>query len=129
MPRRLARPFPDGPRGGAGRLRLDRNTQGRDRLVVELAETEEIFTAPQHPYAAALLSAVSEPDPRVRSRRIILEGEVANPASPPEGCYFHPRCPHAIEMCRTQVPAWQEISPAHFVACHRARELQLAGVE
>ena len=78
---------------------------------------------------AALLSAVSEPDPRIRTRRIILEGEVANPASPPEGCYFHPRCPHAIEMCRTHVPPWQEISPAHFVACHRARELQLAGVE
>ena len=97
--------------------------------IVELAETEEIFTAPKHPYTAALLSAVSEPDPRIRTRRIILEGEVANPASPPEGCYFHPRCPHAIEMCRTHAPPWQEISPAHFVACHRARELQLAGVE
>jgi peptide/nickel transport system ATP-binding protein len=97
--------------------------------IVELAETEEIFTAPKHPYTAALLSAVSEPDPRIRTRRIILEGEVANPASPPEGCYFHPRCPHAIEMCRSQVPAWEEVSPAHFVACHRARELQLAGVE
>ncbi len=97
--------------------------------IVELAETEEIFTAPKHPYTAALLSAVSEPDPRIRTRRIILEGEVANPASPPEGCYFHPRCPHAIEKCRTQVPAWEEISPVHFVACHRARELQLAGVE
>jgi peptide/nickel transport system ATP-binding protein len=97
--------------------------------IVELAETEEIFTAPKHPYTAALLSAVSEPDPRIRTRRIILEGEVANPASPPEGCYFHPRCPHAIDMCRSQAPAWEEISPAHFVACHRARELQLAGVE
>ena len=97
--------------------------------MVELAETEAIFTTPKHPYTAALLSAVSEPDPRVRTRRIILQGEVANPASPPEGCYFHPRCPHAIDMCRTQTPVWQEISPAHFVACHRARELQLAGVE
>jgi len=97
--------------------------------MVELAETEEIFTAPKHPYTAALLSAVSEPDPRIRTRRIILEGEVANPASPPEGCYFHPRCPHAIDRCRSETPAWQEISPAHFVACHRARELELAGVE
>jgi peptide/nickel transport system ATP-binding protein len=97
--------------------------------MVELAKTEAIFTTPKHPYTAALLSAVSEPDPRVRTRRIILQGEVANPASPPEGCYFHPRCPHAIDMCRTQTPVWQEISPAHFVACHRARELQLAGVE
>jgi peptide/nickel transport system ATP-binding protein len=97
--------------------------------MVELGETEEIFTTPQHPYTAALLSAVSEPDPRIRTRRIILEGEVANPASPPEGCYFHPRCPHAIDRCRSETPAWQEISPAHFVACHRARELELAGVE
>ncbi|HEV2057433.1 MAG TPA: oligopeptide/dipeptide ABC transporter ATP-binding protein [Methylomirabilota bacterium] len=97
--------------------------------IVELAETERIFTAPKHPYTAALLSAVPEPDPRLRTRRTVLQGEVANPASPPDGCYFHPRCPHAIELCRTQAPAWQEIAPAHFVACHRARELQLAGVE
>jgi peptide/nickel transport system ATP-binding protein len=97
--------------------------------MVELAKTERIFTAPKHPYTSALLSAVPEPDPRLRTRRIVLQGEVANPASPPSGCYFHPRCPHAIEMCRTQAPAWQEISPAHFVACHRADELKLAGVE
>ena len=97
--------------------------------MVELAETEEIFTTPKHPYTAALLSAVAEPDPRIRTRRIILEGEVANPASPPEGCYFHPRCPYAIDRCRSETPVWQELSPAHFVACHRARELQLAGVE
>jgi len=97
--------------------------------MVELAETEELFSRPKHPYTAALLSAVPEPDPRTRSQRIVLPGEVANPASPPGGCYFHPRCPHAIEVCRTQVPAWQEISPAHFVGCHRAEELQLAGVE
>ena len=97
--------------------------------MVELAETERIFTAPKHPYTSALLSAVPEPDPRLRTRRIVLQGEVANPASPPSGCYFHPRCPHAIELCRTQAPAWREISPAHFVACHRADELQLPGVD
>jgi len=97
--------------------------------MVELAETERIFTAPKHPYTSALLSAVPEPDPRLRTRRIVLQGEVATPASPPSGCYFHPRCPHAIELCRTQAPAWQEISPAHFVACHRADELQLLGVD
>jgi peptide/nickel transport system ATP-binding protein len=97
--------------------------------MVELAETEELFSRPKHPYTAALLSAVPEPDPRTRSQRIVLQGEVANPASPPGGCYFHPRCPHAIEMCRTQTPAWQELSPGHFVGCHRAEELQLAGVE
>ena len=97
--------------------------------MVELAETERIFTAPKHPYTAALLSAVPEPDPRLRTRRIVLQGEVANPASPPSGCYFHPRCPHAIDICRTQAPVWREASPAHFVACHRADELHLAGVD
>jgi peptide/nickel transport system ATP-binding protein len=97
--------------------------------MVELAETEELFSRPKHPYTAALLSAVPEPDPRTRSQRIVLQGEVANPAAPPGGCYFHPRCPHAIEVCRTQAPAWQELTPGHFVGCHRAEELQLAGVE
>jgi peptide/nickel transport system ATP-binding protein len=97
--------------------------------MVELAETTEIFESPKHPYTAALLSAVPEPDPRVRTRRIVLQGEVANPASPPSGCYFHPRCPHAIDVCRTQTPAWQEVSRGHFVGCHRAQELRLAGVE
>ena len=97
--------------------------------IVELGETEALFTSPKHPYTAALLSAVPEPDPRMRSKRIVLQGEVANPASPPTGCYFHPRCPHAIEVCRTQPPAFQEISPGHLVGCHRARELTLAGVE
>jgi peptide/nickel transport system ATP-binding protein len=97
--------------------------------MVELAETGELFSRPKHPYTAALLSAVPEPDPRTRSPRIVLPGEVANPASPPAGCYFHPRCPHAVEVCRTQPPAWRELGPGHFVGCHRAEELQLAGVE
>jgi len=97
--------------------------------MVELAETEELFSRPKHPYTAALLSAVPEPDPRTRSQRVVLQGEVANPASPPRGCYFHPRCPYAIEVCRTETPAWQELSPGHFVGCHRAEELQLVGVE
>jgi peptide/nickel transport system ATP-binding protein len=97
--------------------------------MVELAPTEELFSRPKHPYTAALLSAVPEPDPRMRAQRIVLQGEVANPAAPPGGCYFHPRCPHAIDVCRTQAPAWRELSPGHFVGCHRAEELQLAGVE
>jgi peptide/nickel transport system ATP-binding protein len=97
--------------------------------IVELAETAELFGAPRHPYTAALLSAVPEPDPRLRARRIVLEGEVANPAAPPGGCYFHPRCPHAIDVCRTRTPAWEETSPGHFVACHRAGELALTGVD
>ena len=97
--------------------------------MVELAPTDELFRAPRHPYTAALLSAVPEPDPRLRGKRIVLQGEVANPASPPSGCYFHPRCPYAIDVCRTEAPAWQEISRGHFVGCHRAAELALAGVE
>jgi peptide/nickel transport system ATP-binding protein len=97
--------------------------------LVELAETEAIFRSPKHPYTAALLAAVPEPDPRLRTRRVVLQGEVANPAAPPAGCYFHPRCPHAIDVCRTQAPAWHETSPGHFVSCHRAHELRLPGVE
>ncbi len=85
--------------------------------IVELGTTEELFTAPKHPYTAALLSAVPEPDPRVRSKRIILEGEVANPASPPSGCYFHPRCPHAVDLCRHQAPALID-----GVACHAVNQ-------
>jgi peptide/nickel transport system ATP-binding protein len=97
--------------------------------IVELAESQDLFSAPRHPYTAALLSAVPEPDPRTRAQRIVLQGEVANPASPPSGCYFHPRCPYAVEMCRTETPAWREISRGHLVGCHRADELHLAGVE
>jgi len=97
--------------------------------MVELGETDALFNAPKHPYTAALLSAVPEPDPRTRSKRIVLQGEVANPAAPPSGCYFHPRCPYAIDRCRTETPAWQEISRGRFVSCHRADELQLAGVD
>ena len=97
--------------------------------LVELGETDALFSAPRHPYTAALLSAVPEPDPRARSRPIVLQGEVANPASPPSGCYFHPRCPHAIERCRVEAPAWREISPGRFASCHRADELELAGVD
>ena len=97
--------------------------------MVELAPTEELFTAPKHPYTEALLSAVPEPDPRRRAQRIVLSGDVANPANPPSGCYFHPRCAYALDVCRTQAPVWEELSSGHFVRCHRARELQLSGVE
>ena len=97
--------------------------------IVEVGETDEIFSAPKHPYTAALLSAVPEPDPRLRGKRIVLQGDVANPAAPPSGCHFHPRCPHAIDLCRTQAPPQQEIASGHFVSCHRASELKLPGVE
>ncbi|MGQ9632209.1 MAG: ABC transporter ATP-binding protein [bacterium] len=97
--------------------------------LVEMAETEELFISPKHPYTEALLSAVPKPNPRMRMQRIILSGEVANPADPPPGCYFHPRCQYAREVCRSQAPVWDEISPDHFVACHFSRELSLRGVE
>jgi peptide/nickel transport system ATP-binding protein len=96
--------------------------------MVEMAASGEIFKKPRHPYTEALLSAKPIPDPRVKSKRIILSGEVANPANPPSGCYFHPRCKYAKEICKTQAPEWKEISPDHFVACHCTEELALQGV-
>ena len=97
--------------------------------IVEIAETTQLFNAPKHPYTEALLSAVPKPDPRLRSERIVLQGEVADPAQPPSGCYFHPRCAYAIDRCRTETPPLEEIAPGHTAACHRARELALKGVE
>jgi peptide/nickel transport system ATP-binding protein len=96
--------------------------------IVEMAKTDEIFYAPRHPYTEALLSAVPKPDPRLRSQRIVLEGEVADPANPPPGCYFHPRCRYATEICRTETPLEEEITPRHYVRCHRTREISLRGV-
>jgi peptide/nickel transport system ATP-binding protein len=96
--------------------------------IVELAETQTLFTAPKHPYTEALLAAVPKPDPRLRSQRTVLPGEVADPANPPSGCYFHPRCRYAVDLCRSQAPSLQELAPGQFAACHRAHELQLAGV-
>lgn len=95
--------------------------------IVEIAETETLFQAPKHPYTEALLSAVPIPDPRLRTRRILLQGEVADPASPPSGCYFHPRCAYAVAVCRQEPPQLAEITPGHFVSCHRADEITLAG--
>lgn len=96
--------------------------------IVEMAPTAPLFATPKHPYTEALMSAVPKPDPRLRSQRIVLEGEVADPANPPSGCYFHPRCRYAVESCRTETPQLQEIQPGHFVSCHRAAELSLKGI-
>ena len=95
--------------------------------IVEIGSTEEIFNEPKHPYTSALLSAVPIPDPRARAQRQVLQGEVANPANPPSGCYFHPRCPHSIDQCVTESPVLEEISLGHWVSCHRAKELELQG--
>jgi peptide/nickel transport system ATP-binding protein len=97
--------------------------------MVELAEREELFAQPKHPYTAALLSSVPRSDPRLRAPKKPLRGEVANPADPPSGCYFHPRCEFAVDTCKVKTPVWEELSPGRWVRCHRARELQLAGVK
>jgi oligopeptide/dipeptide ABC transporter ATP-binding protein len=96
--------------------------------IVEVAETRRLFARPRHPYTEALLSAVPKPDPRVRADRIILERDVADPANPPPGCHFHPRCRYAVERCKVETPHLTEIEPGRVVACHRADEVELRGV-
>lgn len=93
--------------------------------VVEIGPSEELFSAPKHPYTAALLASLPKPDPFLRKARVIPQGEVANPAHPPAGCYFHPRCPYVIDLCRHETPLLEEIAPGRQVSCHRAREIEL----
>jgi peptide/nickel transport system ATP-binding protein len=97
--------------------------------MVEVAATGDLYARPRHPYTEALLSAVPKADPRLRSQRIILQGEVADAAHPPTGCYFHPRCRYAVERCRGETPELAEVAPGHWASCHRAAELTLKGVE
>ncbi len=99
--------------------------------IVELAPTDELFASPLHPNTEALLSAVPIADPDLRSERIRLEGEVADPSNPPSGCYFHPRCRYAQEICRQKQPQLQSLtssSEPHYVACHFAERLALRGI-
>ncbi|MCE7989570.1 MAG: dipeptide ABC transporter ATP-binding protein [Caldilinea sp. CFX5] len=96
--------------------------------VVEMADTEELFHNPKHPYTEALLSSVPKPETKTQKQRIILSGEVPSPSKPPSGCYFHPRCRYATALCAQQEPPLTEISPGHVVACHFADTLTLRGV-
>jgi peptide/nickel transport system ATP-binding protein len=96
--------------------------------VVEMADAEELYSYPLHPYTEALLSAVPKPDPKYKSDRILMQGDVADPANPPTGCYFHPRCRYAEEICRKDAPQFRELKPDHWVSCHRTEELTLRGV-
>ncbi|MBK8021210.1 MAG: dipeptide ABC transporter ATP-binding protein [Chloroflexi bacterium] len=96
--------------------------------IVERSDTDSLFRNPLHPYTAALMSAVPKPDPRARVEPIVLEGDIADPANPPSGCYFHPRCSFCIDRCKREAPELREVQPGHWAACHRAEELQLKGV-
>ena len=86
--------------------------------VVEVAPSQELYDHPLHPYSEALLSAVPIPDPTVKRKRIMLEGDVPNPIRPPSGCHFHTRCPIARPDCAQRVPELRESSPGHWVSCH-----------
>jgi len=102
--------------------------------IVELADTQEAFLSPKHPYTEALLSAIPIPDPQYRNKkRIVLGSEVANPSNPPSGCYFHPRCRYAKDTCRHEEPSLVNISrdgdSPHYVACHFANKLKLRGIK
>ena len=98
--------------------------------LVEVGSRARIFAMPKHPYTEALVSAVPTPDPRLRSTgaRIRLTGDVADPANPPPGCYFHPRCRYRQDRCAVEAPPLRDLGDGHRVACHFAEELELNGV-
>ena len=97
--------------------------------IVELADTDSLYSRPLHPYTEAILSAAPDTGLEERRKRIILEGEVANPANVPSGCPFHPRCRYAQEKCKKDIPSFKEVLPGHFCACHYAGEVELEGVQ
>ena len=91
--------------------------------IVEQAPAASIYIRPAHPYTRALISAIPMPDPKSKRARIVLQGDVPSPINPPSGCRFHTRCPFAISVCSSAAPAWEQVAPQHYVACHRWREL------
>jgi peptide/nickel transport system ATP-binding protein len=96
--------------------------------VAEVADSNALYNHPLHPYTEALMSSVPKPDPKYESHRIHMEGDVADPSNPPSGCYFHPRCRYAKDVCSQETPEWRELETDHFVACHVAQDLDLIGV-
>lgn len=85
--------------------------------LVEVASNKDLYSEPLHPYTQALISAIPEPDPKLRKERIVLQGDVPSPANPPTGCPFHTRCPMAQEICSQEKPPLKEVRPGHHVAC------------
>ena len=90
--------------------------------IMELADVEDLYGDPRHPYTRALQSSAPVPDPVVEATRvkIILEGDIPSPSNPPPGCPFNTRCPDAVDRCHEEIPVWREIAPGHGVACHLA---------
>ena len=93
--------------------------------MVELADADEIYDHPLHPYSKSLLSSVPVPDPKVAraNQRIVLEGDIPSPLNAPSGCPFRTRCRYACDKCAEAMPAFEEVKPGHFVACHRVAEV------
>ena len=83
-----------------------------------MAEANELFAHKLHPYTQALTSAIPIPNPHLNKERIVLQGNVPNPANPPSGCPFHERCAHCMGICKEEAPALREVSPGHYVSCH-----------
>lgn len=96
--------------------------------IVEMADVEQLFENPAHPYTRALMQAIPAQDPAARRDVAFLEGDPPSPSNPPSGCRFHTRCPHAIALCQNTPPPSDEIVSGHVVACHRARELSARDV-
>ena len=86
--------------------------------VVEYTDKRTLFTAPLHPYTESLLAAVPVPDPAIKRKKRVLQGDVPSPVKPPPGCHFHTRCPYVFDRCRVESPALREVKPGQLVACH-----------
>jgi oligopeptide/dipeptide ABC transporter ATP-binding protein len=86
--------------------------------IVEIANSEDLYYKPLHPYTQALISAIPEPDPEIKKQRIVLEGDVPSPIDPPNGCRFHTRCNYCMDICKTTEPEFVDKGNNHFVACH-----------
>lgn len=96
--------------------------------IMEVGEAEEVYQGPRHPYTEALISAVPVIDPDVKPERILLQGDVPNPANSPPGCTFHPRCRYAKKICSQEEPPLEDIGDEHYVACHFADDFSLKGI-